>query len=90
MTFSLGGNRGLPVMLATSPTAATYACGTTPPQAGSGTSVRTTANNAGATYNEKTGNYTYTWKVDKALKGCVQLSLSMRDGSIDTLLFQLR
>lgn len=90
VTFSLGGNRGLPVMLATSPTAATYVCGTTPPQAGSGTSVRTVANNAGATYSEKTGSYTYTWKVDKALKGCVQLSLSMRDGSIHTLLFQLR
>jgi len=90
VTFSLGGNRGLPVMLATSPTAATYACGTTPPAPGSGTSVRTTANNAGATYNEKAGTYTYTWKVDKALKGCVQLSLSMRDGSIRTLLFQLR
>ena len=90
VTFSLGGNRGLPVMLATSPTVAAYACGTTPPQPGSGTSVRTVANNAGATYNEKTGTYTYTWKVDKALKGCVQLSLSMRDGSIRTLLFQLR
>jgi hypothetical protein len=90
VTFSLGGNRGLPVMFATSPTVAAYACGTTPPQPGSGTSVRTVANNAGATYSEKTGSYTYTWKVDKALKGCVQLSLSMRDGSIHTLLFQLR
>jgi hypothetical protein len=90
VTFSLGGNRGLPVMLATSPTAATYTCGTTPPAPGSGTSVRTAANNAGATYDAKTNTYTYNWKLDKSLKGCVQLSLSMRDGSIRTLLFQLR
>jgi len=49
VTFSLGGNRGLP-------------------------------------------NYTYTWKSDRALgdRGCVQFSMALRDGSIDTLEFQLR
>jgi hypothetical protein len=90
VTFSLGGNRGLPVMIATSPTVAAYACGTTPPQAGSGSSTRTPGNSAGATYSGTTGNYTYTWKSDKALaKRCVQVSVTLRDGSIHTLLFQL-
>ena len=90
VSFSLGGNRGLPVIMATSPTAQAYACGTTPPTPGAGASVRGPGTNGGAVYSTTTGLYTYTWKSDKALaKNCVELSVRLIDGSVHAVLFQL-
>jgi hypothetical protein len=90
VTFSLAGNRGLPVIAANSPTSMAYTCGTTPPAPGIGSTVRGPGK-IGAEYSATTGLYTYMWKSDKSLAGkCVQFSLQLLDGSVRTLLFQFR
>jgi hypothetical protein len=85
LRFSLGGNRGLNVFAAGYPRSALYTCGATAPSPTAGTAA-----NGTLTYESSSGKYTYTWKTTKTMKGCRQITLRFRDGTIRTALFSLK
>ena len=77
--FSLGGNRGLSIFAAGSPTAVKFTCTSGPTDAIEETSAASTS---GLTYDAATNEYKYTWKTDKKFAGsCYQLRLTFTDGS---------
>lgn len=74
--FDLGGDRGLQVLAAGSPTSQAISCVTL---AATGLEAPTTGSLA---YSAKTHLYTYDWRTDKAWVGtCRQLTLKLADGS---------
>jgi YVTN family beta-propeller protein len=85
--FSLGGDRGLNILAAGSPSSQQATCG-------SGTVdpiETTTTSNSGLTYNSVSGQYTYVWKTDKAWKGtCRTFHLKLTDGTNHTANFQFK
>ena len=89
LTFSLGGNRGLNVLAAGSPTVAPYVCNGTLPAPGSGTALPL-ANNGALAYSTKTGQYTITWKPMKREQDCRLVSIRLTDGTVHTARFQLQ
>ena len=89
LTFSLGGNRGLNVLAAGSPTVAPYVCGGTLPAPGSGIALPLAKNGALA-YSTKTGQYTITYKPEKREQNCRLVSIRLTDGTIHTVRFQLQ
>ena len=78
--FSLGGNRGLDILAAGSPSSGSIACSAT----ASTVPIEQTVS-AGASslsYDRTTGQYVYVWKTDKAWAGsCRQLSIRLIDGT---------
>jgi hypothetical protein len=76
--FGLGGNRGLNVLVAGSPSSAIVACGSGPADAIEQT---TTAGASTLTYDAGSARYQYVWKTDTAWVGCRDLVLRFRDGS---------
>ena len=85
LKFSLGGNRGLAIFVAGSPTSQSMVCGKPvtldEPVAVGGT---------GPTYDAKSGQYLFTWKTEKAWAGtCRKLSMTLVDGSTHIAYFQL-
>jgi hypothetical protein len=91
LTFSLGGSRGLAIIAADSPTVAFYSCGSTIPDAGSGTSVQAPGKSLPLVYDTRSGQYTFTWKTEKTWAGsCAELSVRLVDGSVRTALFQFK
>jgi hypothetical protein len=89
LTFSLGGNRGLNILAAGSPTVAPYVCGGTVPTPGSGIALPLAKNGALA-YDTKAGQYTITWKPEKREQSCRLVSIKLTDGTIHTARFQLQ
>ena len=87
--FALGGDRGLAVLAAGSPTSQAYAC-----QAGAPTDPGQQTPTAGASalgYDAVSGQYTYVWKTDAAWAGtCRQLTLTLADGTQHVALFQFK
>jgi pectin methylesterase-like acyl-CoA thioesterase len=77
--FSLGGNQGLAILAASSPTSNGIICDTTGPV----DSIETvTASNSGLSYDAVTGQYTYVWKTQKAWANtCRQLIITLVDGT---------
>ena len=81
--FILGGDHGLAIFAAGSPSSAQIAC---PLSDVSGDVVPTvTAGNSQLSYDPSTDTYTYVWKTDKAWAGtCRRLFVTFADGSVHT------
>jgi probable HAF family extracellular repeat protein len=85
--FTLGGNLGLNILAANSPSSALYACG-----GGIEDAVEETVTAGGSsfTYDATTGQYIYVWKTDKAWAGtCRKLTVTLKDGTSRQALFKL-
>jgi hypothetical protein len=79
--FNLGGDRGLGIMAAGSPTSGAIACSST----ASTDSIEDTVTAGGSSlsYDSSTGNYVYVWKTDKAWAGtCRQFTAKLADGTV--------
>lgn len=86
--FSLGGDMGLQVLAADSPTSQQVACDQGVPTDPIETTV--TAGASMLTYDPSTGQYSYVWKTDRTWTGCRQFTLTLDDGSQHTALFKFR
>ena len=89
LTFSLGGDRGLWVVPAGSPTVAPYVCAGTVPAPGSGIALPL-AKNGALSYSTKTGQYTITYKPEKRAQDCRLVSIKLTDGTIHTVRFRMQ
>ena len=84
VSFSLGGNRGLAILAAGSPSVRAVDCTTHVPTGVSAPSTGALA------YNSGTGRYSYTWQTNAAWAGtCQQLSLVLNDGTSHLAYFRL-
>ena len=85
--FGLGGDRGLDVFRAGSPSSAVVACA-----AGPSDEIEQTSPSGGGSlsYDAASQQYTYLWRTDKSWRGCRDLVLRFRDGSSVTARFTLR
>jgi hypothetical protein len=78
LKFELGGDRGLGILAAGSPSSQRVDCSTLEPLGGS--TPATTPGNSGLTY--EAGTYQFNWKTSKAWSGtCRALTLALDDGS---------
>jgi hypothetical protein len=78
--FSLAGNQGLSVLAAGSPTAQQIACG--PAAAVDDVEQTVSVGNSSLSYDATSGQYSYTWKTDKAWANtCRQLIVKLADGT---------
>jgi hypothetical protein len=85
--FSLGGNRGLNIIVAGYPVSQQINCTTLAPI---GTAQQTNST-TGLTYDATSGRYTYTWKTDKSWSNtCRQFTLRLTDGTDHTALFKFK
>ena len=88
--FSVGGNKGLNILAAGSPTSKLLTCpaGATVTPA---TETTTSSNGGGLQYNASTDTYTYVWKTEKSWAGtCRTLVLKLTDGIEHTADFQFK
>lgn len=87
--FSLGGDQGLNILAAGSPTSQPIACDSSAP---SDTLEQTvTAGASSLSYDPTTDTYTYTWKTDKTwatTSPCRKLTVTLTDGSTHTARFK--
>lgn len=86
--FALGGNFGLAVLAAGSPSSAAAACANV--GAPNDVQATSTPGASGLSYDAATGQYVYLWKTDKAWTGCRQLVVTLSDGTTHTAMFQFR
>ncbi len=87
--FSLGGNQGLSIFAAGSPTVQTISCTTGTPTS----EIETTVNAGGSSLSYSSGNqqYNYVWKTDSAWAGtCRRLILTLNDGTRHEADFKFR
>ena len=78
LKFNLGGNRGLAILAAGSPSSQTMNCSGKPLTSGD----PVTASGTGLTYDAKSGQYLFSWKTEKAwATSCRKLILKLVDGS---------
>ena len=78
--FSLGGNQGLSILAAGSPSSQQIACDTSAPVADIEQTV--SAGNSSLSYDSASGVYTYVWKTNKAWSNtCRQLVVTLSDGT---------
>jgi hypothetical protein len=89
ITFSLGGNQGLGIIVPGYPTVTPVNCKSL---AATGSAVPTsTAGNSGLGYDAGSNTYTYVWKTDKSLGGtCQGFTLLLIDGSDHEAYFQFK
>ena len=88
LKFSLGGDQGLGVLAAGSPTSKVSSCDT----AGTPDTIEetVTAGSSSLSYDPATGQYNYVWKTDKGWAGtCRTLTMVLADGTIHQALFKL-
>ena len=89
MQFSLGGDFGLNILAARSPTSVPITCDTGAVLAEVETT--TTAGSSSLTYDAAKGRYTYVWKTEKAwANSCRMFQLKLNDGTSHTALFKYR
>ena len=89
MKFSLGGDFGLNILQAGSPTSVSITCDTGAPLAEVETT--TTAGSSSLSYDAASGTYTYVWKTDKAwVNSCRMFHMTLADGSKHTAVFKYR
>ena len=85
--FGLGGDKGLAILAAGSPTSRTIACAASPVV--DGIEETSTAGASGLQYEPATGLYTYVWKTSKSWAGtCRELTLTLVDGTTHIALFK--
>ncbi len=87
--FSLGGNQGLNIFAAGSPSSVQISCNTSDPVA---TVEETeTAGSSSLSYDSTTDRYKYTWKTESSWKNtCRLLTVTLRDGSVHTAKFKFK
>jgi hypothetical protein len=84
--FSLGGDQGLAILAAGSPTSRTVQCDSSLPPDPVEQTV--TAGASGLSYDAATDVYTYTWKTDRAWAGtCRELTVTLINGTSHSALF---
>jgi hypothetical protein len=89
VTFSLGGNYGLSIFAAGYPKVQQVSCSSGAPTDEIEQTV--TAGASSLSYDAASGQYSYTWKTDKAWANtCRQLTMRLVDGSEHVALFQFR
>jgi hypothetical protein len=87
--FSLGGDWGLGILAAGSPTSAPIACDAT--AVVDGIEATVTAGASSLTYDPTTDRYTYVWKTNKAwAKTCRQLVVQLNDNTFHRANFQFK
>jgi uncharacterized repeat protein (TIGR01451 family) len=87
--FSLGGNQGLNIFAAGSPSSVQISCSTSAPIA----TVEETemAGSSSLVYDPTTDNYKYVWKTETAWKNtCRQLTVTLRDGTVHVAIFKFK
>jgi hypothetical protein len=85
--FSLGGDRGLDILAAGSPTSQQIACDSGVPS--DEIELTSTAGGSSLQYDPLTDTYTYVWKTDKAWAGqCRLLSVTLTDGTVHEASFK--
>jgi PKD repeat protein/lysophospholipase L1-like esterase len=89
LKFGLGGDYGLGILAAGSPSSVQVACDTQAPL--DEVEQTTTAGSSTLTYDAVSGRYTYVWKTDSAWGGtCRRLTVTLDDGSTHAALFRFR
>ena len=87
--FSLGGNQGLNIFAAGSPSSVQISCGGGDPIAA--VEEIETAGQSSLSYDSTTDRYKYTWKTENSWKNtCRQLNVVLRDGTVHTAKFKFK
>ncbi len=87
--FSLGGNQGLNIFAAGSPSSVQISCSTSDPILP--VEQTETAGQSSLSYDSTSGQYKYTWKTESSWKNtCRQLTVTLRDGTVHTAKFKFK
>jgi len=87
--FSLGGNQGLNIFAAGSPSSVQINCSTSDPILP--VEETETAGQSSLAYDAASGQYKYTWKTESSWKNtCRQLTVTLRDGTVHTAKFKFK
>jgi uncharacterized repeat protein (TIGR01451 family) len=87
--FSLGGNQGLNIFAAGSPSSVQIACDTNLPI--DSVEETETAGSSFLTYDATTDRYKYVWKTENSWKNtCRQLTVTLRDGTVHVAIFKFK
>jgi hypothetical protein len=89
--FSLGGNQGLGIFAAGSPSSAPFACPALGGALAATVSVAGSGKQTMLSYNASTGVYTFTWATSKSwANGCRILTVALADGTTHEAYFHFR
>ena len=87
--FSLGGNQGLNIFAASSPSSVQITCDSGAPILP--VEETETAGQSSLSYDTTSGQYKYTWKTDSSWKNtCRQLTVTLRDGTVHVAYFKFK
>jgi len=87
--FSLGGNQGLNIFAAGSPSSIQINCSNSDPIAP--VEETETAGQSSLSYDAASDRYKYTWKTESSWKNtCRQLTVTLRDGTVHTAKFKFK
>jgi uncharacterized repeat protein (TIGR01451 family) len=87
--FSLGGNQGLNIFAAGSPSSVQISCSNSDPILP--VEQTETAGNSSLTYDSTSNQYKYTWKTESSWKNtCRQLTVTLRDGTVHVAKFKFK
>jgi uncharacterized repeat protein (TIGR01451 family) len=87
--FSLGGNQGLNIFAAGSPSSVQISCASGDPVLP--VEETETAGQSSLSYDATTDRYKYTWKTESSWKNtCRQLTVTLRDGTVHTAKFKFK
>lgn len=90
LKFSLGGDRGLAIFAAGSPSSQPVDCDPSVPYDGVEQTATVTAGGSSLSYHPASDTYAYVWKTQKGWTGCRKLTLTFADGSVQEAIFQFR
>jgi hypothetical protein len=87
--FSLGGNQGLNIFAAGSPSSVQISCSSSDPILP--VEETETAGQSSLSYDSTSNQYKYTWKTESSWKNtCRQLTVTLRDGTVHTAKFKFK
>jgi uncharacterized repeat protein (TIGR01451 family) len=87
--FSLGGNQGLNIFAAGSPSSVQISCSTNDPILP--VEETETAGQSSLSYDSTSNQYKYTWKTESSWKNtCRQLTVTLRDGTVHVAKFKFK
>jgi uncharacterized repeat protein (TIGR01451 family) len=87
--FSLGGNQGLNIFAAGSPSSVQISCNSSDPILP--VEQTETAGNSSLTYDSASAQYKYTWKTESSWKNtCRQLTVTLRDATVHVAKFKFK
>jgi uncharacterized repeat protein (TIGR01451 family) len=87
--FSLGGNQGLNIFAAGSPSSVQINCSTSDPILP--VEETETAGQSSLSYDSASAQYKYTWKTESSWKNtCRQLTVTLKDGTVHTAKFKFK